>query len=125
MRIVKIKTGKKEFVKCNYTKTFFELMKGMFADSTKPLLMEINFLLRPTIITTNSRRGISLPVLDILTFDKKFNLIRRLEKIPNEKNILMKFREKYILEIPHLKTPRYRSLAKIKKLKFKAPDSQI
>ncbi len=117
MRQIKIKTPGKNWIRCNYTKNFFELLDGMFKDSTKPLLMEFHFLLRPAIITTESRGTRHLPILDILTFDKNFKLIRKLENIKNEKLTLMKFNEKYILEIPHAK--RFKKLSEIKKLKIK------
>jgi hypothetical protein len=117
MKKVKVKTNGLE-VECNYTKNVFELIDGLFLDKSKPLIMEFDYLLRPITISTKSRRGFNLPILSILTFDKDFNIIRKLDKIQNNLKIQMMFKEKYVFEIPNdLKLPK--EIFQIKKLQFK------
>jgi hypothetical protein len=93
-------------IRCNYTKNVMELIDGLYRDQSKPLLMEINIFIRPITISTKSRghplfgKISNLPIIDIVTFDKDFNRVRGIKNVPNEKNIRMMLKEKYILEIP-------------------------
>ena len=104
MKTITIDTGKEQ-IEANYTKSLFELIDGMFRDSTKPLLMEFHFMFRPTKISTKSRehrgRVFQLPRIGMLTFDKKMALVRRLDELPEESEIPTLFKEQYVLEVPY------------------------
>jgi hypothetical protein len=126
MRKIRIKLNKTE-IEANYTKNIFELMDGLFRDMTKPLLMEFDFILRPITISTNSRKSkkfgtpekiFNLPVLDILTFNPQFNRVRTIKNVENGVKIPMKFKEKYVLEVPKNINIPFEEIYKIEKLEF-------
>jgi len=121
MERIEIKTAD-GLVECNYAKNIFDLMDGLFRDMSRPLLMEIEFLLRPITISTKKREKYVLPELTILTFNKERRLVRRMDKLREGLRIPMTFDEKYVLEIPsntnglkNIETLEFRKIKDIKK----------
>lgn len=118
MKKIKIKVENGE-VECNYAKSIVDLMDGLFKDMSKPLLMEVDFMLRPITISTKPRGKVMLPELMILTFDKDKNLLRRMNSICSDLKIPMIFKEKYILEVPMNLRIDYEKITNIRKLDFR------
>lgn len=92
-------------IEANYTKSMGELMSGLFKDPSRPLLMEFHFIFRPVKISSRSRsaggRTTQLPQFGMVTFDKKFDEVRRFPSVEQEIDMQMFFDEKYILEVPY------------------------
>lgn len=100
MRRVKIVLPDGTQFEANHARKLSELIDGLFADPTVPLLMEIPFLLRGISITTKPRGEKSIPMISIVTFDRSMRRVSSFGSVMPGSNVKTTPREKWVLEIP-------------------------